>query len=200
MAKPKTTDTTKIFNLDLPITEANCKKITAMIEREDLSEAQKVGGVALQLLNDLAEGGMMLKSDDMEAIRQATGIDVESGADLIAPLSEATSRKSGMLMIPYYVDPSVEAAYQNIADMQSRTVQELFQEVTDFVIENEMVYNLLPQQRPDAVYMTPAARAELVGVLEGEFSNGTELAKLVKKFIGADGLFEGVFADAAEKV
>ena len=63
MAKPKTTDTTKIFNLDLPITEANCKKITAMIEREDLSEAQKVGGVALQLLNDLAEGGMMLKSD-----------------------------------------------------------------------------------------------------------------------------------------
>lgn len=198
MAKPKPTEALKIFNVDLPLTEGQAQKIYELVTEEGLTEAQKIGGVALGLLQHQAEGGLMLKSAEIDAIEQCTGVALEEGIDLIPILSEATGRVEGKLMIPYYVDPADEAGYQAIADAQGRSIEEVFQEITTYVMDNEMVYNVMPPNRPEAVYMLPATKQELEGILEGTFSNGTELAALVKKFIGADGLFEGVFASSAE--
>ena len=201
MAKPKNnaTDKTLIFNLDIPLTESVCEAIVGMVEQPDLTTAQKVGGVALKCLNDLAAGGIMLEAAVLNNLQQAAGVEIEDGEDLIPIISEAVGMKDGMMVIPYYVDPADMPGYEETAEMQGRPVQEVVQDLIDFVRDNGMIYTHSAPHVPDNIRMHPAEHAELEGILEGKFQNGTELAALVKKFIGADGLFDGVFASSAEE-
>lgn len=185
------------YNLDLPLKSEQASALLEMaVENPDATtDAQKIGGIALQLLRDQADGGLMIRPGEMQRITEATGVDPECGEDLVQVLSGATGVEEGKHRVAVLIDPSYYPAYQEIAAIQERPVEALFQEAIDAALEQEWVYQLKPEQAPARILMPPSIKEELEQLLDGKFSTGTELAALVKKAIGGDGLFG---EDAAE--
>jgi hypothetical protein len=173
----------KIVNVDLALSTERFETIKAMVENEALTDTQKIGGVALSLLQDLADGGLMLKAEEVARIATATGLDPECGEDLIEAISAGTGREEGSLKVFILIDPSYEMAYQEIADMRGQPIQQLFQDLMDFVIAQQWVNDLPSEKQPVAVLMTPEDKAELEKLLGGKFQTGTDLAGLVKKLV-----------------
>jgi len=158
----------------------------------DLTETQKVGLVATQYLTDIAEGGLLLTNEELHRIAESTGVEATCGEDLLTVIAEGSGREEGKLKVPIIIDPAYESAYEEVAQSQGRTIQEILQETVDVVMDREWVYELIPSNRPEQVLMSPAVKRELEEILGEKFSTGMDLAGLVKKALGMEG---GLFAD-----
>jgi hypothetical protein len=200
MAKPKPEATKILVNVDLPLEEVVYHEILNMVDDASISDGRKIGGVALNCLNELAAGAVVVTGEEIENIRQNTGIEIEEPEEFLAYIQEATGRKNGMLMVPYFIDPADQPPLQEIADMRGCPIAEVVTDVLDFVRDNGMVHNIAPEKRAQAVLMTPAQKLELETMMGGTFETGTDLYHLIKKFNGADDLFNEVYAEAAPAV
>jgi hypothetical protein len=188
----KKTDTIA-YNTDLKFTAEQSGVLIEMASG-DQNPTQKMSQVANHILATVADGGLLLTSKEVQRIVDATGVDPETGEDIVKVLSEATQMEEGCHKVSVRIDPSYYPAYEEIATMQERPVVALFQEVMDMGLEQEWAYQLTPGQRPATILMRPEDKAELEEMLDGKFQTGTELAALVRKALGTDGLFDDVIA------
>lgn len=179
MAKQRET----IINVDVPLSDAQLKVLAEGALGEG-TPADKVRGVTVTIMQQLADGGMMLSPLDMKKIVQSTGIDPASGSDLLPFLAKGTGRRDGMRIVEVVLDPVYESAYEEIAKFQGRTLDDLFNDVVRQILDNEWVYEVNP--RPAAVLMAPEDKAELEDLLGAKFENGTALIKLLRNALGAD--------------
>lgn len=149
------------------------------------TDIRKAQSIILRLVEDQADGGLMLKAGEVKLIRDSTGVDPSCGADLLPFVQATTGRADGCLTINTKVDPAFEAGLQEIATMRGVEIAELIRDTVQYGWFNNW-YETLPQL-PRQVLMTEADQAGLEELLGGKFSTGTELAALVRRFTGAEG-------------
>lgn len=177
--------TTKIFNIDLELSQAHIETLLAMVApgAEALTDAQKIGGVALGLLRYQAGGGLMLRPKELERIAESTGLDPTCGEDLLDAISKSTGMAEGKYVLKINVDPVWMEYFKQPAEIQGRTVEDVIQEVMDYVMDNDPMQYLVMGQ-PQLIRMTEKDFAALTSLLGEKFDNGTELVKLIKQTLG----------------
>lgn len=188
MASPSTVR----FNLQVDLDQEQIPVLTGLVAG-DQNDTQKLVTLVSSLLKDTWGGGLMLSPEEMARITEATGLDPESGEDLIPLLSEAAGRSEGKLSFRVSVDPVYEEYYREPAEMQGRTVQELIQEIVDTVMDGDpLQYNVGSLAGyPEVIRMTQNDKAALEKLLGAKFQTGTDLAKLIQESLGG-GLFEEI--------
>jgi hypothetical protein len=180
------------FNLQVDLDQEQIPVLTGLVAG-DQNDTQKLVTLVSSLLKDTWGGGLMLSPEEMARITEATGLDPESGEDLIPLLSEAAGRSEGKLSFRVSVDPVYEEYYREPAEMQGRTVQELIQEIVDTVMDGDpLQYNVGSLAGyPEVIRMTQNDKAALEKLLGAKFQTGTDLAKLIQESLGG-GLFEEI--------
>lgn len=82
--------------------------------------------LASQFLKMHADGGVMLRAQDIDAVQQVTGVDIRVGSDVVKALNQPTTpRKDGALQVVVSVDPSYEAPLNDIAVTTGMSIEEL---------------------------------------------------------------------------
>ncbi len=191
MARKTDKADTVVFSSEISLSRDHVSALVEMCDDKTLNQHQVVEALALTCLTQLADGGMLLLASEMQRITDATGISPINGEELIPYLSASTGREEGKLKVSVLIDPAYEESYAEIAKMQDRDIEELFQEGMDMVLANEWAYEIPSERRPIHVLMPPQAKAELEEILGEPFSTGSDLAKLVKKALGGSaGLFD----------
>ena len=188
MAK-KTTDIT--YNMDLTLTAEQAQAVKEMADNPNLTDVQKIGGGALNCLQNLVAGAILLEPDEVARIKEATGAEFSCGEDLIPYLSEATGVEEGYYTFKVKIDPAYHEAVKEIADIRGWEVNQLIQEAIDNAFVNGW-FESIPDNRIAMVNMSASEKAGLEDLLGGKFSNGTELAAMIRKLTGED---TGIFSD-----
>ena len=182
-----------VYNLDLPIQAEMLPPLLGLVDDPTLTDAQKIGGIALRLLEDQATGGLMLSIDELRRITEATGVNPACGEDLVAVLSEATGIEEGKHVIKILIDPVWWEYYSEPAKIQGRKVEDVLAEIFELILDNDP-YQYMVSGQPQLVRMTEKDYDDLQELLGVKFTTGTELAKLIQKTLG------GPLAEEAEPV
>ena len=89
---------------------------------------------ASQMLDVIAEGGLILSTDDVAEISTNTGKPVENRRDVVKATEAKAYKRDGQLLLTALIDPAYEGPLQEAADMGGRTLQEHCSEVMNWAL------------------------------------------------------------------
>jgi len=170
----------------IPVTlTVSQKQVDELMKRlpGDAGPGPAIAAYANSLVCALADGGMILRPDEVDRIEQSIGQEI-GGVDDIVPLLEAGAGRSGGKLRGFWeIDPTYEPAIASKAEFQEIPVNELVQRVIDECVDQGwLLGDIIPQ--PQRVLMTPEDHQRLVDELGGQFYNGTELAAMIHAKLG----------------
>ena len=96
----------------------------------------------------LANGGVMLKSDQVTEIERNSGKAISSGDDVVRATEAPAKKASGRMTFEVSIDPTWTGPLQEIADTGGRTIDELISDMFEIAMENQWCYGTLPQFPP----------------------------------------------------
>ena len=172
----------KTFNVDITLSDEEIASVCDQIEADAVSDVQKVRIAAIKLVQGLAQGGLMLWPIEVQKIEESTGVSLGTGDDLLPYLSAATGLENGLYTYKAQIDPIYHQRMEEISQIRGWSVQQMIDEMILACLENNW-YESIPDQ-PDRILMTAESRKELQELLGQKFDSGTELAELIKQFLG----------------
>jgi hypothetical protein len=132
--------------VELKLDDKDVKLICSAVPG-DFSAATKVGRVALSLLNDLADGGMMLPCESVAAVRKA--ISSIRPEDIVSSVESSVNRQGDHLVLKMAIDPSWEPRLREIAEIRGHPVEQLMQECMATAMSQGWLYdNVIPPDPP----------------------------------------------------
>ena len=186
MAKKSNQEEVRIV-AELRLTADQVANIAKLMGGEG-TETEKVVAAAQGTLQDIAGGGLVLTGKDISVIEQSAGVSIGNVDDVLEMAESSTGRKGGKLAGWWEVDPTYEETITQMAEFQGREVHELVQSTIDTCVDNGWLYGeVVPN--PERVLMPPDAKKELEELLKGQFSNGSELANLIREALGVNSTF-----------
>jgi hypothetical protein len=132
MAKPSNQRLSVPVTLNLRPTTVNT--LTATVTT--ISPADALASQAEQMLEAFADGGMMLKVEDVMEVAANVGKQIESSRDVVRATEGRASKKDGQVFISGVIDPAHVEAVQEAADMSGMTLDEHLSEVFFTAVEN----------------------------------------------------------------
>ncbi len=197
--QPVTSQPNVILPMEVALSAGQVKYLASMVSGDNQEpEIRKAQSVILRLIDDQTAGGLMLNVREVKRITDSTGLDPSCGEDLLPFLQAGTGRTDGCLTVPVKVDPAYEPGLQDIATVRGTDIAGVLRDTVHMVLDNSW-YEHLPVQ-PAHIMMTEADHAGMQELLGGKFTNGTELAALIRKALNTEG---GIFNEpepAAEMV
>ena len=167
-----------IIAAELRMPESVAQLVSSAVPSEE-PQSVKVASVALGLLHDLAEGGMMIPAAVVGKLVDSFGGPVQL-ADIQDQFERGLNRKDGQLSINITVDPAYEGCLEEVAKFQGVTVKEVIQNAWHTGWDNGWFYDAQPPLQ--RILMTQADYLALKEALDGkDFTSGTELAKLIQE-------------------
>lgn len=193
---------TKTLVVELTMKSSHVNAIASSVPGE-APMPSKIAMAALGLMEDVAEGGIMLPHLPVQRMTEALGR--EPGVnDIVEKFSIGCGRRGSSLAITIYLDPvdepvAIEAARCNGFQDPQSYMQTMWNDAWErgwfhpVSIQNPHGGNpvqLSPNDpMPAHVRMSAGDYAELKSFLGKDFSNGTELAALVKELASGGGIF-----------
>jgi|SRR6185312_7806056 len=95
-------------------------------------------------LENIADGGMVLSLDQVEAIEKATGKPVRNGKDVVAAAQRGVDIDEGQNVIKWKIDPAFMDAIKIRAQECGRPVNDLFTDMCDIALENQWIFGVDP--------------------------------------------------------
>lgn len=130
---------TQILPLRLELDEAVVRKIAP----GSASPEDQLSRLASQFLKMHADGGVMLRAQDIDAVQQTTGVNIRVGSDVVKALNQPTTpRKDGALQVVVSIDPSYEAPLNEIATTTGMSVDELVNRSFNYGVAQGFLLNL----------------------------------------------------------
>lgn len=167
-------------SVQVPVTvalpQAAYDKLMTLVEG-DLPPVQKIEKVVNDLVQDLADGGLMLSGIDMKRIQEAAP---GAGPDeIIDAVEESQGLEDGQVVIKWAVDPTLIEPLQNIADTQGTTVQDVVQNMMDTASSEGWFYEFNP--KPHVVFVNVEDFKSIAALLGKEHPTGVDLVKWLQK-------------------
>lgn len=184
-SKPRSTDV--VFSLDFTLTQERFAYLAEMAQAKD-TPLRKAQSAILGLVEQASAGGLMLTADELERIKQSTGVDPSCGEDLLPFLVEGTGREEGKLVVKFLVDPAYITPLEEIAKVRGGSVEDIVRETLEVCFDNGW-YEQLPMEHLP-LRVTPGDREKLEQLLGGTFATGSDLVKLIEMQIGGGNLFD----------
>jgi hypothetical protein len=132
--------------IELKLDEKDVRLICTAVPG-NFSDATKVGRVALSLLRDLSEGGLMIPGDAVSRLRKAlSSIDP---SEIVSAVEKSANRDGDHITFPVTVDPSWMPRLNEIAEVRGCPVIQIMQEVTGSVLAQNWLWdNVVPPEPP----------------------------------------------------
>lgn len=181
---------TLIFKVPIRLSDTKVAYLAKMNPNGDQPVDESAAAVICKMAEELANGGMILTSSEIQRIIQATGLDPSCGEDLLPFLSAATGFEDGMHVVKCLIDPVWWPGIVQVAEYRGWSPEQVIHETLDWCLDNQH-YEHLPEI-PRHVLMSEKDVKELEEVLGGKFTSGCDLAAQIKKLVGGGGLFDEV--------
>lgn len=179
MADKKTAIATDVTTgIDVTISEAQRTKLCAMAPAVRPTEA--ISGIATGLLQDLADGGMMLNGRvvaRLAAIMNGRDFD---GPDLVSMAEKGAKRFGQAELVEYAIDPIYRTPLADWSRSNGRTVQELVQDCMTICFENEYFYSLNFEHR--TLSLTVEDYRKLADIIGKEVIFGADVVEFVRAY------------------
>lgn len=120
----------------------------------DVSPAEILSARAAEFLEFLADGGVMLKPDDVTKIDQAIGKPIKNAKDIVgAVLRGAGITDGGESVFQFSLDPVYAEAFSERAREVDKTPGELMGEVVDQALELDWMMGINPTEGRRLTFM-----------------------------------------------
>lgn len=156
-------------------------EIANSVQVEGLTDISKLSSIASGLMEQLAEGGIMLDVGDVQRLRD-TGRDIDGAEDIVKMAEQGVGFNKGQFTISADVDPDTLPAMKEYAERCGLDLNELGTQMMAMAIDQGWIWEVQPGYR--AVRLTPETNkliAEITG-LPGDFS-GDQLARWLREQI-----------------
>jgi hypothetical protein len=125
---------------EVSVSAATATAIAAVpIPGEELTPITKCGMIAAGLLDQLAEGGIMLAAEDVERLRD-TGAEVQEASDIVEMAEKSMGRKAGQYEFMAALDPMHVQGMRDIAESNGVPLERLATEILQFGLDNDWGY------------------------------------------------------------
>lgn len=166
----------KVFTVEIELTESQVRSLCDQLPAE-LTDGQKIAGLANGAMLDLADGGMTLDGNVTRQIMELTG-GLDDNQDLVKMVEAGRGMDNGRMVGKWMIDPTYEPVLQDIAASQGLSIQQVIQSLMDWGVGQGWAYQIAPDtsvmffRREDA-----AAIGELIGVPN---ATGTDIANFLR--------------------
>lgn len=154
-------------------------EIAKSVQVEGMTDISKLSSVASGLMEQLAEGGIMLDVDDVRRLRD-TGRDIEDAADIVVMAETAAGFRAGQFTISADIDPDTLPAMKEYAATCGLELNELGTQMMAMAIDQGWIWEVQPGYR--AVRLTPETTDLICSItaLPKDFS-GEQLARWLRE-------------------
>lgn len=156
-------------------------EIAKSIQAEGMTDISKLASVATGLMEQLAEGGIMLAEPDVQRLRD-TGHEIEDAEDIVVMAETGVGFKKGQFTISAEVDPQELPPLEALAASNGTSLQEMGNQMMAFAIDQGWLYEVPAGYR--SVRLTPETNKMIAEItnLPLDFS-GEQLAKWMREQI-----------------
>lgn len=115
---------------------------------EEIAKGQPLADLlstrAKLILENIADGAVLLTADQVSAIEATTRKPVKSGKDIVLAAQKGVGIEDGQNVIKHRVDPAFIDALRLRAQEAGRSLDDLFSDAFDIALENQWVYGIDP--------------------------------------------------------
>lgn len=172
MAKGK-----KSFSVEIELAEHQIKALCSQVLL-DMTEGQKVAGIASAAVQDLADGGMVLDGQVTNQILALTG-PLDAQQDLVRFIEIGQDREEGSIVVKWRPDPTYVPVLEQIALANGTTVQEVAQNMMDYGTGQGWGYQINPDTM--IIFVTKADMETLRELTAADHVTGTGLVNLLRE-------------------
>jgi hypothetical protein len=169
---------TKTYAVEVELTEKQAQQLCDLIPME-MPDSQKIAGLALGALTDMAEGGLILNGSTVQQIVGVLGeFDPQS---VVQAVENGSGIDQGCLVAKWRIDPTYEPVLREIAASQGVTLDQATQSLMDYGVAQGWGYQMSPDA--ETVFFTKEDIQMIREVLEKEHATGTDIAAFIRKTV-----------------
>jgi hypothetical protein len=132
--------------IQVVLKEATYKRLTENLQHG--SPYDVLSARASVFFEHMAEGGLMLKPEQVQKIEENAKRQIQNGEDVVAAAEQAVGRKDGGLSVSVRIDPVWETPLRDLAEQTDRTIEALLTDLFTIAMENNWVYATMPSTPP----------------------------------------------------
>lgn len=166
------------FQISLPPNVATT--IADRIPGEELTAIDKLASVAEGLMEQLAEGGIMLSAADVERLSE-TGHEVADAEDIVKMAESAVNFDQGQYVFRAVIDPANMPPLEELAKSNGISVEQMATDMLNYGIEQDWLYEVPPGYK--SVRLTPEQNRMIAAMIGVPDFNGVHLEKFLREKI-----------------
>lgn len=130
--------------------------------------------------HNYANGGLLMKPQDVSRVAKSTGSPVNGPEDIIKAIELSKQNEDGQFTFKFSLDPTIVEQYRSYADYQGITIRQFMEDNFQQVIFNGWLYEV--DQNNKMVAFTPSDYNTLRDLLDGSVS-GKEIVKALESVL-----------------
>lgn len=127
----------------MPILDSDFESLAGLTNKDPVTAMNEW---CLAFLKEIANGGILLGSKDIETMERSAGADVSCAKDVVNIVLSAKGKEDGQLTVRVQIDPAWQLAVEENAESQGWTVEEMLTNLVNWCLGNGMGYALTPSQ------------------------------------------------------
>jgi predicted RNase H-related nuclease YkuK (DUF458 family) len=135
----------KTYSIEVELTDQQAKSLCKLV-KQDIPESRKIGGIAAHALIEVAEGGLILDAQIYQQIRGVVG-EIVDQQELVKMVEASRHRRDGSIEATWRPDPTYLPVLQEVATSRGQSLQDMVQEVMDYVTGQGWMYQLAPDTK-----------------------------------------------------
>jgi hypothetical protein len=145
-----------------------------------------LGAMCGQLIESYANGGLMIRAENVKHLEDATATSIATETALVAAVQKKNSREMGKNTVPVNFDDAVFPAIEEHARTVGMTTQEVLDDMAHRMVRDSLAFYISNQNYEPVVYLTEAQGRKLEKIIGKRHINGDDILALVEKeLVGA---------------
>jgi hypothetical protein len=167
--------------VELSISKESYDKISALKKSEgSQSIALAINIMCSQFLNAYANGGVLVKPENMEKVEKALG-KINSDLDLVEAVQKSRGLEDGLHTLKVSIDPALWPALEEFSKTISLTPEQVMDDIAHRIVRDSFAYYINTQQWEPVIYLTEAQGRKLEKLLGKRKFTGADILALVEQ-------------------
>jgi hypothetical protein len=167
--------------VELTISKDAYEKIAAVKKTDGGNLALALSIMCAQFLDQFANGGIMVKPENLKKIEEAVGSPVANDTDLLEVIQKSAGREEGQYTIKVNVEPALWPAIAEHAQVIGMTPEEVMTDMAMRMIRDSLAFYVNNQTYEPVVYLTEKDGRKLEKLLGKKKFSGADILSLIKQ-------------------
>jgi len=134
-------NTNKTIQLEFQLNQSDYDKIVSAAGGDSVVAFRGLGEF---FYHNYANGGLMLRPNDLARMSKSVGRPVRTAVEVTELVEKGASVKDGKNVFPLSLDPSALAVFEDTAKTMGWTMEQLFQDCVDQIVDQGWLYSMAP--------------------------------------------------------